>query len=90
MYDVTNKRSFDNAFSWITAVKERAQQSCVIILVGHKTDSPRRQVPRKDAEKAAEKMNILYGESSIHDYGSMKHVLNELMTSIWQVMLEVV
>ena len=38
MYDVTSKDSFERAEKWINEVKERANPSVALILVGNKCD----------------------------------------------------
>lgn len=47
MFDVTNRNSFNNVSSWIHDVRERANENCVIGIVGNKVDLDRRAVSRE-------------------------------------------
>ncbi len=63
-YDVTNATSFNNISKWLDDIKQ-ITDSCVIILVGTKTDEESKRVVRyKDGEKLAEKNNLLFVETS--------------------------
>ncbi|KAG7442526.1 ras-domain-containing protein [Guyanagaster necrorhizus] len=79
VYDVTSRKSFKNARSWLADVREHADPHLTCILVGNKVDlceadgpssdrsssaSPRRQVPTAEAEQWAKEEGLLFVEAS--------------------------
>ncbi|KAF9266527.1 ras-domain-containing protein [Marasmius fiardii PR-910] len=71
VYDVTSRKSFINARSWLADVREHADPHLTCILVGNKVDlcdsessSDRRQVPLEEAELFAKEEGLLFVESS--------------------------
>jgi GTPase SAR1 family protein len=61
VFDITNRRSFENVRSWISILKERAAEEVQIILVGNKSDLRNQRVVSQDeAEKQAALWNIRY------------------------------
>lgn len=38
VYDVTNKKSFDDASSWLTEIRKHGSRDTTVILVGNKCD----------------------------------------------------
>jgi len=71
VYDVTSRKSFTNASSWLADVREHADPHLTCILVGNKVDlcdvgSPakRREVPTEEAETWAKEQGVLFVEAS--------------------------
>ncbi len=54
VFDLTNRRSFENVRQWIFAVRERAEPNVQIGLIGNKTDSERRAVSRQEGQRIAD------------------------------------
>jgi len=64
VYDITNKRSFDNVKKWYQEVKKYCE-GIPIILVGNKSDLEQvRMIPSKDGEKIAKKLGCPFFEAS--------------------------
>ena len=69
MYDITNKKSFDDIEKWIKIVTDvKEKQKIAMILLGNKRDLKlERQIEEKDAEEFAKKMEVLFLETSNKD-----------------------
>lgn len=69
LFDITNRRSFQNVHNWLEEAQSHVQpHSIVFLLVGHKCDlEPLRQVSRQEAEKLAGTFGMRYVETSALD-----------------------
>lgn len=47
VFDINNHSSFEHVMEWYSAIRERADSTVQIGLVGHKADSSKRSVSRK-------------------------------------------
>lgn len=47
VFDVANRKSFEHASEWLSAVLEKAELGVQVGLVGHKVDQLRREVSRE-------------------------------------------
>ena len=65
VFDVTNKKSFENVVSWLEDIKENLQNP-TLILLGNKIDIEKDQwqVTTEEAKAFAEKMKLPYFETS--------------------------
>ncbi|KAF8065354.1 ras-domain-containing protein [Lyophyllum atratum] len=71
VYDVTSRKSFTHARSWLADVREHADPHLTCILVGNKVDlcdsaatAHRREVPTEEAERWAGEEGMLFVEAS--------------------------
>jgi small GTP-binding protein len=65
VFDVTNRKSFDNISNWVFDIKNTTDNDPVIILVGNKCDlEDNRLISREEAEKKASDNNFPYFETS--------------------------
>ncbi|RDB22958.1 Ras-related protein RABB1c [Hypsizygus marmoreus] len=71
VYDVTSRKSFTNARSWLADVREHADPHLTCILVGNKVDlcdadagAKRREVSTEEAELWAQEEGLLFVEAS--------------------------
>jgi len=70
VYDVTSRKSFMNAHSWLADVREHADPHLTCILVGNKVDlcegssADRREVSTEEAERWASEEQLLFVETS--------------------------
>ena len=69
MYDITNKKSFDDIEKWIKIVTDvKEKQNIAMILLGNKRDLKlERQIEEQDAEEFAKKMEVSFLETSNKD-----------------------
>ena len=69
MYDITNKKSFEDIEKWIKIVTDlKKKQKIAMILLGNKRDiKHERQIVEQDAEEFAKKMEVSFLETSNKD-----------------------
>ncbi|XP_046651155.1 ras-related protein Rab-37-like isoform X3 [Daphnia pulicaria] len=64
LYDVTNRKSFDNTRAWLAEINEYAHRDVIIMLLGNKCDSEDRIVDREDGERLAREYKVNFMETS--------------------------
>lgn len=69
LFDITNRRSFQNVHNWLEEAQSHVQpHSIIFLLVGHKCDlEAQRQVTQQEAEKLAGAFGMRYVETSARD-----------------------
>ena len=80
VYDITNKKTFDDLESWYNMYQEEKKE-VIGILIGNKCDK-QRIVNYKDAEKFAKKYNLKYMETSARLDKGIKKALIYLLDHI--------
>lgn len=65
IFDITNKKSFQNINNWLNEIKENFEEPC-LILFGNKADADKKdwQVTKEEIEDFSKKMNLTYFETS--------------------------
>ena len=63
VYDISNKKTFNNLNSWINFIKENNTDNSLLILCGNKIDL-QRQVTTKEGINLAEQENMIFFETS--------------------------
>ena len=94
MYDITDKKSFDNVEIWINSIRDSIgnNSNFVIILIGNKLDligkeGKEREVTEEDAKEACEKFNMIWGkELSTKDITNidLKNMFEEYVKNIFE------
>ena len=65
IYDITNRKSFDNVKTWVNSIREEVSNKVVIVLVGNKVDlEKKRQVETEKGEKIADEFDMPFFECS--------------------------
>ncbi|XP_067936533.1 ras-related protein Rab-37-like [Watersipora subatra] len=65
VYDITNRKSYDNIKNWITEVSELAKPDVIIMLLGNKLDlDSSREVSEEDGNKIAQENKAGFTEAS--------------------------
>ena len=64
VYEISNKKSFENISSWIEECKNTAPKSILMVLVGNKCDLDNREVTEEEGREFAEKNGMLFFETS--------------------------
>lgn len=65
VYDVTNRKTFENIKKWVSQIKEEVSDKVSIVLVGNKIDIVEgRRVNIEEGEKMAKECGISYFETS--------------------------
>ena len=68
MYDITNRKTFEEMDGWIKSIKESKESDFPIILIGNKCDLEKeRIVKKKEGEKLAKNQGFLFRETSCKD-----------------------
>lgn len=78
-YDVTSRESFVSVEKWIEDAKALRDDDVLLILAGNKSDmADRRQVSTEEGQEYANKMNLLFFETSAKTGTNIKTLFNEL------------
>ena len=79
MFDITDKKTFDDCHDWLGQVKSRCGDDVQLLLVGNKLDlETERQVELNDAEDFAAKENLEYLEISARDRSDVEGAVIDL------------
>ena len=80
IYDITNKKSFENVRNWINQIKEEVSEKVSIILVGNKIDDEEhRVVPTVEGEKLSKELGLMFFECSAKSGINIDSTFNELV-----------
>lgn len=83
VYDVTDRKSFENLQLWIDSVENNCRGDVLRILVGNKVDcNGQREVPKLQAKKLAESLKIPYIETSAKDDINIQGIFAEVITEV--------
>jgi len=85
VYDITNKRSFENLNSWLSDATQSAEpHKLVFILVGHKADQDKnREVTKQEAMAFAADHDMNYIETSAKTMINVEQAFTLLAESIY-------
>ena len=64
IFDVTEKKTFDQVGDWVTSIMENKQKDAKVILVGNKIDCEERVITKEQGEELAQKYQLPYYETS--------------------------
>lgn len=88
VFDLGNRKSFENVKQWHAEVSERVQPYTVLfVLVGHKSDQDKareRAVNRTEAEKLASQLGAPYIEASAKTGHNVKEAFELLTRRVYQ------
>ena len=78
-YDVTSRESFQSIDKWIEDARALRDDDVLLILAGNKSDmGDRRQVSFEEGQEYANRMNLLFFETSAKTGQNIKTLFNEL------------
>lgn len=88
VFDVANRRSFDNTDYWVNNVREHANPNVAIMLIGNKCDlNPSlREVSTEEAQAKAEEKGVPFIETSALQGVNVETMFRELSANILQKM----
>ena len=80
IYDVTNRKTFDNVRDWVEQIREEVSDKVSIILVGNKIDNVEgRKVTTEEGQKMADECQLSFFECSAKSGENIDHTFNELV-----------
>jgi small GTP-binding protein len=87
VYDLTRPPSFQNISHWLKELRDHADDSIVIMLIGNKSDleATSRQVPTADASAFAKEQNFLFMETSALDASNVDASFETIFDEIYKI-----
>ena len=83
LYDITNRKSFDEINDWIENIKDNKGNDFPVILIGNKCDkNDKRNIDEKEGQKLAEKKSFLFMETSCKEGINIEESVNLLVIKI--------
>jgi small GTP-binding protein len=83
VYDISERKTFDNVKSWLNECKDICYKDILICLIGNKCDlDTKRVVSSEEGQKFAEENNLLFFETSAKDGTNIQEVFVETVTII--------
>ncbi|KAH8813761.1 ras family-domain-containing protein [Flagelloscypha sp. PMI_526] len=83
VYDITNRESYDNIGTWLTALREHSRDGVVVMLVGNKTDlANQRKVTADEARAFALRNNLFFIETSALDASNVDAAFQNILMSL--------
>ena len=84
IYDVTNKKTFDNIKKWLLQIKEESSSKVSVVLIANKIDlEDRRKVSKEDGIKLSASCNFPIFEASSKNNINVTESFNHLLYSIY-------
>ena len=83
MYDVTDKRSFNELNLFINNIKNYCNNNIKVVLVGNKCDSSDRVITEEEGKKFAEKYNIKFFETSAKTGQNINEVFQYISNEVF-------
>ena len=78
-YDITSRDSFEHVEKWIEDARALRDDDVLLILAGNKADlNEKRQVSTEEGQEFADKLNLLFFETSAKTGSNIKTLFNEL------------
>lgn len=75
VYDITNRKTFENLEKWLEEIREFTGSDIVIVLVGNKIDLlEERQVSYEEGDKFAKKYDLIFLETSAKSSSNISEV----------------
>ena len=80
VYDITDKKSFNNVANWITQIKDSASENVKCVLLGNKCDLEElRQVDINQGKDLANNYHLKFYETSAQKGNNIQKVFNDLV-----------
>lgn len=81
VYDISKHVTFENVERWLKELRDHAEPSIVVMLVGNKSDlRHRRTVPTEEAMAFAENNSLAFIETSALDASGVDEAFRQILT----------
>ena len=86
IYDITNRRTFENVQKWISQIREETSQNVVIYLIGNKIDmKEERKVSTEEGKKLADELGLPFMETSAKEGININEVFDDIVERVDKV-----
>ena len=86
IYDITNRRTFENVQQWISQIREETSQNVVIYLIGNKIDmKEERKVSTEEGKKLADELGLPFMETSAKEGININVVFDDIVERVDKV-----
>lgn len=86
VYDISKRGTFENVERWLKELRDHAEPSIVIMLVGNKSDlRHRRMVQTEEAVSFAQANNLAFIETSALDSTGVEEAFRQILTEIYRL-----
>lgn len=86
VYDITRSQSFQNVTHWLKELRDHADESIVIMLVGNKSDlANNRAVTTEEASSFAQENHFLFMETSALTASNVEPAFNTIFEEIYKI-----
>ena len=83
IYDITNKKTFQNLINWMEFIRKNTSSTIPIFLVGNKMDDEEhRQVAIEEGEEFAKKNELMFSECSAKTGKNVNYIFEKLAKTI--------
>ena len=83
VYDITDKRTFDDVNIWLRDCREICYKNVLIYLIGNKSDlEDKRQVSYEEGKQYAEKNNLVFYETSALNGKNIEEIFIQSATDL--------
>ena len=85
VYDITNKKSFDNLDRWISDLKTNGDEKISIVLLGNKSDlESQRVISTEEGKNKAELFKFAFMETSALNGSNIEKAFDELIKEVYK------
>ena len=85
VYDITNKKSFDNLDKWISDLKINGDEKISIVLLGNKSDlESQRVITTEEGKNKAELFKFAFMETSALNGSNIEKAFDELIKEVYK------
>ncbi len=85
VYDITNKKSFDNLDRWISDLKINGDEKISIVLLGNKSDlESQRVISMEEGKNKAELFKFAFMETSALNGSNIEKAFDELIKEVYK------
>ena len=85
VYDITNKKSFDNLDKWISDLKINGDEKISIVLLGNKSDlESQRVISTEEGKNKAELFKFAFMETSALNGSNIEKAFDELIKEVYK------